>query len=357
MELFVKENSLMLSIQSLEKTYKTKKDPIHALKGINLDLKPNEIYCLVGRSGSGKTTLMKCLNLFERPTSGNIILNHKDITHSSDKELYSLRREISIIFQDACLISNKNVYDNVGLPLDLIKTPKSQKTELMHSALSITHLIENRTDYPNKLTSCEKIKVALARAIVSQPKIIVCDEITTKLDNKATRSILEILKYIHETLGITILMLTHEIEAIKHLCNRVGILHQGKLVEETTPLELFLNPKSSSGKDLISSITRLEMPSSLRRKMQPTAFKKSDPILRIVFKSEVAQEPLFAHLIQQFNLSINIIQAYQDDLQGSIVHVMLLEVTENIANIEPAKKFLLENQVYSEVIGYVPSTT
>ncbi|PRD44155.1 methionine ABC transporter ATP-binding protein [Sphingobacterium haloxyli] len=242
----------MIKLEQVSKIFYKKKREIHALRNITLHIEKGAIFGIIGYSGSGKSTLVRTINLLERPTSGNIYLSNKNIVSLSEKELIPFRRKIGMIFQHFNLLSSRTVFDNVAFPLQLTKRTKSEIKEKVDNLLNMVDLSEKREEYPAALSGGQKQRVAIARALASDPEILLCDEATSALDPQTTRSILSLLKRINRELGITIVLITHQMEVVRAICNRVAVISEGELVEENEVKTLFEYPKSAITKELLN---------------------------------------------------------------------------------------------------------
>src|SRR5690606_21517833 len=229
----------MIRLERVSKIFRKKDREIHALQDVSLDIDRGEIFGIIGYSGSGKSTLVRTINLLERPTSGNVYLSDENIALLSEKELIPYRRRIGMIFQHFNLLSSATVYHNIAFPLQLIGTPKEQIDKKIDSLLALIDLTDKRDDYPAALSGGQKQRVAIARALASDPEILLCDEATSALDPQTTRSILSLLKRINEELGITIVLITHQMEVVRAVCHRVAVISQGKIVEMNATAQLF----------------------------------------------------------------------------------------------------------------------
>lgn len=242
----------MIKLEEINKFFYKKKKAIHALKNVSLEIAKGEIFGIIGYSGSGKSTLVRTINLLERPTSGEIYLSGQAITTLSDKQLIPLRRKIGMIFQHFNLLSSQTVFDNIAFPLRLTGMPTQQIETRVEELLALIDLTEKSDDYPAALSGGQKQRVAIARALASQPEILLCDEATSALDPQTTRAILSLLKRINRELGITIVLITHQMEVVRAICHRVAVISQGEIIEENTVDKLFNDAKSPITLELLN---------------------------------------------------------------------------------------------------------
>jgi len=326
---------------------------VHALENINLHVKPGEIFGIIGKSGAGKSTLIRSVNLLERPTCGKIYIDGEELTACTATQLRAIRRKIAMIFQQFNLLSSASVYDNVALPLRLAHTPKQKIYDTVMPLLELTGLTERKDHYPAHLSGGQKQRVAIARALVSRPKILLCDEATSALDPQTTQAILELLRTINQRFGLSILLITHEMDVIKAICNRVAVLENGKLVEQGPTSEFITRPQTKAGKEFSHSILKLDLPSYLQPKLKTTPTPTSYPVWRIWFHGTTSHEPIIAHLIQRLGLEINILQANLEPVQNQLLGIMLVEVIASPTQLAQGEEYLHNNGLQIEVVGYV----
>ena len=246
----------MIKLHNVSKTFYNEQNNIEAVKNVSLKVNKGEIYGIIGLSGAGKSTLIRCLNRLEEPTSGKIIINRIDLTSLDKKDLRNKRKEIGMIFQHFNLLSQKNVYENIAFPLRLAHMEENEIENRVNELLKYVSLEDKKYNYPSQLSGGQKQRVAIARAIANKPKILLSDEGTSALDPKTTKNILNLLKKIRDELGITIVMITHQMEVVKEICDRVAIMENGQLIEENLVEELFSDPKTKTAKTFIKSIWR-----------------------------------------------------------------------------------------------------
>ena len=344
----------MITLNAIEKTYKKGNTLVHTLKEITLNIEQGEIFGILGRPGAGKSALIRCLNLLEQPSRGSVIVDSCDLTILSTEGLRRARRNIGMFFQHPTLMKSRTVFENVALPLELAGTPREYLEKTVRQMLNLSGLADKSESYPNELTLLQKQKVAIARALANKPKVLLCEEITAALEPKAKQTLLQLLRDINEQLKLTIVLITHEIEIIKAICNRVAILHQGRIVEEATTLDFFTSPKSEIAKDFIRVATSQDMPIALRNRLRSQPFEESNPVLRISFVHSSNHEPPIADIIQRFNLAINIIQAHLETILGAIVGIMIVEIIGDNEDIKSAIYALEEKDLQVEVLGYAP---
>ncbi len=282
----------MIELKSLGKTYRTAGEEITALEGIELTIHDGEIYGIIGLSGAGKSTLVRCINLLERPTSGRVVIDGQDITSVSRKRLLEIRRSIGMIFQGFHLLEQSTVLHNVTFPLEVAGTRRRDAVGRAMELLEIVGLADRANAYPSQLSGGQKQRVAIARALATRPKYLLCDEATSALDPNTTRSILDLLAEINRKMGVTIVIITHEMKVVEQICDRVAVLDQSRIVEEGKVSEVFADPKSAIAKELILPERRLrakahggqrvrillEMPASESEAEKVTRWLKDSPV-------------------------------------------------------------------------------
>lgn len=342
----------MIELKHINKSYD---GHITALDDINLTIQDGEIFGIIGQSGAGKSTLIRCINMLEPPTSGEVLINGKDMTKLSQKELREERKHIGMIFQHFNLLSSRTVYENVAFPLELAKVPKAEQGKRICSILELVGLTEYRNKYPAQLSGGQKQRVGIARAIVSDPSVLLSDEATSALDPETVKSILQLLKDINKKLGITIIMITHQMEVIKQIADRVAVIENGRIIEESSVVDLFTAPKTGTSRKFIGSVISNDIPESLQH-MHFTPEKQHPgdlTALRLSFRGDVADEPIVANLIRKYNLDVSILYGNIDYIHGVPFGKLIVTMDGNETDISAALSHLKNLPIESEVIGYV----
>ncbi len=343
----------MIELKHINKSYD---GHITALEDINLTIQDGEIFGIIGQSGAGKSTLIRCINMLEPPTSGEVLINGKDMTKLSQKELREERKHIGMIFQHFNLLSSRTVWQNVAFPLELAKVPKAEQEKKISSILELVGLTEYRNKYPAQLSGGQKQRVGIARAIVSDPEVLLSDEATSALDPETVKSILQLLKRINKKLGITIIMITHQMEVIKEIADRVAVIEKGKIIEESSVVDLFTNPKTETSRKFIGSVISNELPEGLSH-MHITKEKEHPEDLtaiRLSFRGDVADEPIVANLIRKYNLDVSILYGNIDYIHGVPFGKLIVTIAGAEEDIRAGLSHLDNLPIESEVIGYVP---
>lgn len=343
----------MIKLKQLKKIYCSHKSNFTALQNINLNVKPGEIFGVVGKSGAGKSTLIRCVNLLERPTEGQVWIDGQELTALSDSQLKVARRQIGMIFQHFNLLSNRTVYENIALPLELAGKDKNAIQQAVLPLLELTELVDKKNNYPNQLSGGQKQRVAIARALASQPKVLLCDEATSALDPQTTKSILQLLKDINQKLGLTILLITHEIDVVKEICDRVALIHQSEIIEQDVVVKFFTHPTTLLAKEFIRSSLKQELPPLLQQQLKLKKTQLHDnPVLRIIFYGRAAAEPFIAYLMQELGIRLNILQANIEFLKSDSLGIMVVEVM-NDGDLQKGIDYLHTKNIHTEIIGYV----
>ena len=333
-------------IENLYKSFDTKDGKVEALKNVNLSIESGDIYGIIGMSGAGKSTLVRCINFLEVPTKGRVLINGKSLGDYTSRELRKQREDIGMIFQHFNLLMQKNVMDNVCFPLRIAGVSKADARKRAKELLEIVGLSDKAKAYPIQLSGGQKQRVAIARALASNPKILLCDEATSALDPQTTKSILALLKEINEKYGITIVIITHEMAVVREICNRVGIVGGGHLVETGEVLEVFSHPQSKEAKELVirSASENAELVDELQTKN----------CVRIVFSANSSFEPVIANMVLRFQTPVNILRADTKNVSGIAHGEMILGLPEDKKISHEMIQYLKDrNLAVEEVTDYV----
>lgn len=304
----------MIVFKDITKVFQSGNKKVKALNGVNLHVKKGEIYGVIGSSGAGKSTLIRCVNLLERPTLGTVIVDDQDMLSLSPRKLREAKRNIGMIFQHFNLLETKTVFTNIAMPLILTKTPKDEIHERVNELLEFVGLSDKANNYPDQLSGGQKQRVGIARALATQPSILLCDEATSALDPETTESILQLLKRINETYHITILMITHEMSVIRDICHKVAVLDEGKIIENGSVFDVFAKPKTLIARKFVSSVMNDKIPPSIMQLIEQHESKKN--IYRLIFVGESANKPLLSRLSKKFPIEVNVLFGNITELQG-----------------------------------------
>jgi D-methionine transport system ATP-binding protein len=321
-----------------------------ALDGVSLTVRKGEILGIIGRSGAGKSTLIRCLNGLERPDSGQVMIEGRDIARLGERELQPLRRRIGMIFQHFNLLSAKTVEDNVALPLKIEGRTKAERLARAAELLELVGLSEKAKAYPASLSGGQKQRVGIARALAARPALLLSDEATSALDPETTRSILALLRDINRRLGLTILLITHEMEVIRSIADRVAVIDAGRIVEEGQVWSVFANPRSEITKSLLGGI-RPQLPGEIAARLSPSAGEEA--VLRVDIAGESARQPLLSDLAATVPGSFRLIHGGIDHVQRQPVASLFLGIAAGAGHVKQVLDFLKGRGARVEVLGYV----
>ncbi len=324
----------MIEFKNLEKVYNSNGQLVHALNGIDLEIAKGEIFGVIGFSGAGKSSLIRCVNWLEQPTSGQVIVDGKDLSQLSTQEIRGVKKEIGMIFQHFNLLNSKTIYTNVAMPLILAKTPKDEIDKRVKELLEFVGLDDKADSYPDQLSGGQKQRVGIARALATQPSILLCDEATSALDPQTTSQILELLKKVNKEYNITILIITHEMAVIREICDRVAVIEAGKILEEGTVFDIFSNPQKETTKNFVSSVMNDKVPKFLKDILQQA--NNTQKIYRINFIGYSSGQPLISDLAKTFDIHINILFGNITELQGTPFGNLIVEFIGEDREIEKA---------------------
>jgi len=344
----------MIVLNSVSKHFQQGNKTFCALDDINLTVEPGSIAGIIGHSGAGKSTLLRCINCLERPDSGQIRVDNSDMLALSASELRKMRQRIGMIFQQFHLLSSRDVFSNIAFSLEIIGKSKKEIHSIIEPLLSLTGLTEKRHAHVDQLSGGQRQRVAIARALATNPSILLCDEATSALDPQTTKSILNLLKEIHQRLGITIVLITHDMQVIKQIAQQVVVMDGGKIVESGHAIEIFGRPKTAATKALIHETFHDTMPEHLQQRLSSVPKENSHTVLHCTFFGESAEKPLIAQISTDFGVLTSILEAHLETIQNKRLGFMVVELqTTDQEKIQKIMQFLTNNQVNVEVIGYV----
>lgn len=333
----------IIKLEDIVKTFKTKTNTVQALKGINLSISKGEIFGIIGLSGAGKSTIVRCMNLLERPTSGRVLVDGVDMMSLSKNELNKERREIAMIFQQFNLLMQRNCLENICFPLEIAGYPKDQAVSRAKELLEVVELADKAKAYPSQLSGGQKQRIAIARALATNPKVLLCDEATSALDPKTTRAILSLLKKINEEYGITIVIITHEMSVIQQICNTVAIIDNGVIAETGSVKDIFANPRTEAARKLVFPGNSM------------TTAIVGKRLVRMVFDGRSTFEPVISNMIMECGEPVNIMYANVQNIDGVSVGQMVIQISENRESAEKQLKYLKTQGIKFEEIEEVGS--
>ena len=318
----------MIQIQHLTKRFAAAGATVVALNDINLEIQDGDIYGIIGMSGAGKSTLVRCINMLERPDEGKVIVNGREMMQLSPAELRDARREITMIFQQFNLLMQRTCLKNICFPMELAGVPKEKATARARELLELVGLPDKADAYPAQLSGGQKQRIAIARALATNPKVLLCDEATSALDPNTTHSILTLIKDINKKLGITVVVITHQMSVVEEICDSVAILDGGVVMEEGSVQEIFANPKTAAAKRLVA-------PNGGSAARDLSSFAPDDHVVRVTFNGSSTAKPLVASLAAEKGILVSVLSADTRDLSGQCYGSMLLKLP---ADVELAKQ-------------------
>ena len=352
----------MIKLVNVEKTYYSKAGNIAALKKTILEIKEGTIFGIIGLSGAGKSTLIRCINMLEVPTSGQVFVDGQELTAMSEAQLRKARQNIGMIFQHFNLLASRTVFDNVAFPLEIQGIPRDKIKARVEELLELVQLSDRGDYYPSQLSGGQKQRVGIARALASNPKVLLSDEATSALDPQTTKSILQLLRDINSRLNLTIVMITHQMEVVKEICDQVAVIENGTIIEEGSMYKVFTEPQQETTKEFVKTVNDIRIPSIINTEsMQQTYFPDARLLLNLTFLggeddeegSTGADQPLVSSIIKKFGVDVNIISGKVDYLKDLPYGTLLVELIGEEAEIKNALQYIYDKKVKVEVIGYV----
>ncbi len=341
----------MIELKNINKVFQSNGTVVDAAKNVTMKIEDGEIFGIIGYSGAGKSTLVRCINLLERPTSGQIFLDGLDLTSLKESELRMIRKNIGMIFQQFNLFASRTVYQNVAYPLRHSRLSKAEKKKRVHELLDLVELKDKAKCYQSQLSGGQKQRVAIARALANHPKILLCDEATSALDPQTTESILKLLKQLNEKLGITIILITHEMQVIKSICDKVAVMENGRVVESGDVFSVFASPKKTITKDFIDTTSNLsKINQLLEEKADITNINPGECIVKFKYLVRSSSEALVSTISRQFHINVNIIFANVELIGSEPLGGLVAILSGRPDDIEDALNYLRDKNVGVEVI-------
>lgn len=338
----------MIQLTDIHKTYKVGNKQIEALKGVTLNVERGQIFGVIGFSGAGKSTLLRTINLLEKPSGGTVVVNGQDMLSLKEKELRQARKKIGIIFQHFNLLSSYNVFDNVAEILRMNRVPKDVIKQKVEDLLRLVGLEDKAHSYPSQLSGGQKQRVGIARALATDPEILLCDEATSALDPQTTDSILELLLDINRKFNLTIVLITHEMQVIKKICDHVAIMENGLIIEQGTVLDIFSNPQQPTTRNFIKTIFDDNVPHEILSKIKQTG--PSAKILRVAFRGDAALDPVLGTLSARFPVSTNLLYGSITSIKGTALGILLLHISGEEKAVQDGIAFLRESVYNVEIV-------
>lgn len=329
----------IIRIVGLEKKFQSKNAEIYALQGINLDIHKGDIFGIIGKSGAGKSTLVRCINMLERPTGGSVLFEGRDLCRLSDDELRGARRSMGMIFQQFNLLMQRTAAENVRFPLELTGTNKATAQKRTLDLLDMVGLADRAESYPSQLSGGQKQRVAIARALATSPDVLLCDEATSALDPATTDSILALIKDINRSMGITAVVITHEMSVIEKICSHVAIISHGRIAETGAVEEVFFHPRTEEARQLVLPEAMQQMP--------------HENLYRLVFNGRSSFEPIIANLVLECGCPVNIMYAATRDIGGTAFGQMVLQLPEDAEPRNRALAYARSRNILLEELSHV----
>lgn len=343
---------IMIRLENIDKTFEGESGPIVAAKDVNLHIEKGKIFGIIGFSGAGKSTLVRCINLLERPTKGKVYINGTDITTLSKKELRSKRKRIGMIFQHFNLFASRTVFQNIAYPLKYSGKSKKEIEQKVKELLELVGLTDKIYAYPSQLSGGQKQRVAIARALANDPEILLSDEATSALDPQTTKSILKLLKEVNAKLGITIVIITHEMQVVKEICDRVVVMEYGEVIEQGDLFDIFAAPRKEITRNFVESTSNLsKIYELIEERSAVVQTKPGESIIRLRYLERNASEALVSHISRQYNLNVNIIFGNIELIGDNPIGGLVVIVSGKEEDIKSAIAFLMDKGVGVEVIN------
>ncbi len=336
----------MIKFENVSKQYERNGITTQALQNINLTIQKGDIYGIIGYSGAGKSTLVRLINFLEKPTQGNVIIQNQLLNQLSNPQLRQVRRKIGMIFQHFNLLESKTVYENIAIPLVLIKKDKQAIKQKVYELLEFVGLSDKAHSYPKELSGGQKQRIGIARALANDPDILLCDEATSALDPQTTQSILELIKKINDQYKITVVLITHEMHVIEQVCHKVAVMEKGKIIEHGNVLEVFGHPKHKTTQNFVSSVINDQIPAGVvENLLEIEGDKNNIKLFKLEFLGRSASEPVMNSLILQQKVVVNILFAHMSEIEKTVLGSMFVQLKGSDSNIEQSVHFLREHGV------------
>lgn len=332
----------MIEFKNISKFYTQNGQTISALNQINLRIPAGSIFGIIGYSGAGKSTLVRLINLLERPNQGQVIVDQQDMTALSAKNLREARTHIGMIFQHFNLLQTKTVAENIEIPMQLLGVDKAKRQARLDELLDFIDLKHKKNAYPDELSGGQKQRVGIARALANHPKILLCDEATSALDPQTTKSVLDLLKKINKEQGITIVVVTHEMDVIEQICDQVAVMEAGNVIEHGSTLDIFSRPQHSTTKTFIQTVFQQQLPTKILDQLK---HQNIDSIYRLQFLGASAQQPVIQTIIRKFDIEFNILFSNMTEINGTVVGQMFVQILGQTEIVNDAVDYLRSRDV------------
>lgn len=338
----------MIELKNIEKLYKTDNGVITAVKDVNLTIQQGEIFGIIGYSGAGKSTLIRLLNGLEKPSSGTVVVNGQEISSISGNKLRAARQKISMIFQHFNLLWSRTVEENISFPLEIAGVKKEDRAKRVKELIDLVGLSGREKSFPSQLSGGQKQRVGIARALANNPEVLLCDEATSALDPETTDQILELLLDINKRIGLTIVLITHEMHVIRKICHRVAVMEAGQIVEQGEVLQVFQNPQAPITKNFVMQVSgKKEAKVSIE---QILANYSTGKIVKLSFIGNKSEQPIISHLIKEFDVEVNIVHGSISQTAKGPLGTLIIQIDGADSKVEEALKHLDSIDIQTEVI-------
>ncbi len=343
----------MIELIDVSKTFSSDSGKVNAVKNVSLRIEKSEIFGVIGYSGAGKSTLVRCINLLERPTQGKVVIDDVDLVQLNERSLRKHRQKIGMIFQQFNLLASRTVFENVAFPLRYKGIDKNEINKKVTSLLNLVGIADKAKSYPSQLSGGQKQRVAIARALANDPGILLCDEATSALDPQTTQSILRLLKDLNKKLGITIVIITHEMSVIKEICNRVAVMENGRVVELNDVVSIFSNPQAQITKDFInttSNLTRID--DLIKEHSSIVKLENGQKLCRLDFYGSNTKEPIISYISRKYNVNASIIFGNIEVISETVLGSLIVILSGSEDDQESVVRHLKDINIKVEVIKY-----
>ncbi|WP_042461912.1 methionine ABC transporter ATP-binding protein [Neobacillus dielmonensis] len=338
----------MIRFEEISKEFKQSGKKMKALNHVSLEIEKGDIFGIIGYSGAGKSTLLRMVNGLETPSEGKVFVKGKELGSLNRQDLSHIKKSINMVFQHFNLLSSKTVFDNVALPLVLNKVDKATIKKRVHELLEFVGLDDKASSYPSQLSGGQKQRVGIARALITDPEILLCDEATSALDPKTTVSILELLKRINQEMNITILIITHEMQVIQYLCNKVAVMEHGQVIETGNVTDVFGNPQNPTTKEFVRTVIHDEIPESIVKELKQSTREKK--IFQLKFFGENSSQSLLFQISQKFKAEFNVVFANISELQAATLGIFTIVFYGDPSETEQIRQFVADQGVDIEEV-------
>ncbi len=339
----------MINLQNITKKYKTANGELIAVKDVNLSINKGEIFGIIGYSGAGKSTMIRLLNGLEKPTSGTVTVNNQEFSSIKGQKLRDARQKVSMIFQHFNLLWSRTVAENIAFPLEIAGVPKAKREARVKELITLVGLDGREKAYPSQLSGGQKQRVGIARALANNPEVLLCDEATSALDPETTDAILDLLVDINERLGLTIVLITHEMHVIRKICHRVAVMEAGEIVERGEVLQVFQAPQAAITKKFVSQIT--DTKETQETVAQIKANYPEGQLVKLIFVGEKTEQPVISHLVKQFDVEVSIVHGNISQTKNGAYGTLIVQIDGSEANVAAALSYLNTVEVQTEVIS------